>query len=69
MVAAIRSDAGASRRLLVAALEEFEFITNNGGGVGLRFREARRELPRELIYPPNSPGAADQELSGQRRAA
>ena len=28
------------------ALEAVEFIADNGGGVGVRFREARRERPR-----------------------
>jgi transcriptional regulator with XRE-family HTH domain len=35
----------AVRRALEAA--GVEFIDENGGGVGVRFREARRERPRE----------------------
>ena len=29
------------------ALEAVEFIADNGGGVGVRFRKVRRERPRD----------------------
>ena len=52
------------------ALEAVEFIADNGGGVGCDFvRQGGNDRGNELIYPPNSQGAADQKLSGQRRAA
>ena len=41
-----------------AAVWECDFVRQGGNDRG-----------NELIYPPNSQGAADQKLSGQRRAA